>query len=336
MSAPVRAPPSRLRRHYVRLSIRLAHGADRPRDLRARRPHPVRRLHVEWCGKAPVVLSLYGLGRTFRHSHLHERANPRYFDTQRCLATFRGLGPTTGATTALTRDPSLDPRCLWRRQESGHLGRRAPMRCVRYSEPRHVLLHDCASDDARAAGASCSAGTPTAARSAASACAPTSSAPPTARRAARTASAAVQRDRRAAPCSTRAARADGNPCAANTDARSSSCKRGSGACAASPRPRARSARAECCGDSLRHHAGPYGRPLHPPDARQHEPLGRRRRHGVQRMPGADCCSRLCEVYAPTGVRFASRPKAAASHGDICHVDNDCAARPVPACPAMAT
>jgi hypothetical protein len=37
----------------------------------------------------------------------------------------------------------------------------------------------------------------------------------------------------------------------------------------------------------------------------------------------DCCSRLCEVYAPTGVKICQPAEGCRVDGDICYADKDC-------------
>jgi hypothetical protein len=37
----------------------------------------------------------------------------------------------------------------------------------------------------------------------------------------------------------------------------------------------------------------------------------------------DCCSRLCEVYQPTGVKVCQPAEGCRVDGDICHTDSDC-------------
>ena len=180
--------------------------------------------------------------------------------------------------------------------------------------------------------------TPTAARSAASAaCAPTSSAPPTARRAARTASAAAARAPAAsAPRSTRAARptvtrARRTPTAARRRATRA-------ACAASPRTacrtatRARTMPSAAAISATSCRAIRFGLCTHPMPGSTNCSAGV---DGTVCSGCGDCCSRLCEVYAPTGVKVSARPKAAASTATSAMSITTAAARPVPPA-AMAT
>ena len=47
----------------------------------------------------------------------------------------------------------------------------------------------------------------------------------------------------------------------------------------------------------------------------------------------DCCSRLCEVYAPTGAKICQPAEGCRVDGDICHQDSDCCGARAPVCPA---
>ena len=117
---------------------------------------------------------------------------------------------------------------------------------------------------------------------------------------------------------------DGNPCAGNTECCSSLCN-AAGVCGPSSYcvqdTDVCAHDAECCGGICTiATGGTLGLCTHPMPGSTNCSAGI---DGTVCNGCGDCCSRLCQVYAPTGVKICQPAEGCRVDGDICRADTDC-------------